>query len=1149
MKNKRINSVGIRDFRKLKCIIVACLVATSCWAVDFSAKLAYSQKTQISLNLSNKTLKEVFKEIERNSEFVIFYYEGVVDSNKRVKINVKKQTIDKILDELFEETDNAYNIVDKQIYITKKAEKKNIVSAPPASQQQKKITGKVMDELGEPLPGVAIQVKGTPRGVTTDIDGSFSIDVSSTNILVFSYLGMQDQEVPVANKKQLFVTLKEKTDELEEVTIVAFAKQKKESVVSSITSVKPSDLKVPSSNLTTALAGRMSGVIAYQRSGEPGRDNTDFFIRGVTTFGYKQDPLILLDNFEISSSDLARLQPDDIESFNIMKDAAATALYGSRGANGVILVTTKHGKEGKPKLSFRVEHAISEPTRMVELADPITYMRLHNEAIKTRNPLGISMYSQSKIENTMSPDRNLYVYPANNWYDIMFKPSATTQRINFNLSGGGKVARYYVAATVNNDNGNLKVDKLSNFNNNINLKRYQLRTNVDISVTKTTELKFRMQGSFDDYNGPINKGDDVYAQVMNANPVLFPPYFAKDKANEFTNHTLFGNYDKGDYINPYAEMVKGYREYSSSQVFAQFELEQKLDFVTKGLAFKGLFNTSRYSYFDMSRSFTPFLYQRGNYDPKTDEYTLVGLNEGKGTEFLEYKAGDKLLNTTTYLEANMNWNRTFNEKHDVSAMVVFTMRNYLTGNAGDLQSSLPGRNMNTAGRLTYGFDSRYFLEANFGYNGSERFSKKERFGFFPSAGLGWLLSNEKFYSETIKKIIPKLKFKGTYGLVGNDAIGSESDRFFYLSNVNMRDDGHGSSFGTYGDKGPSGGSASGISISRYPNERITWEIAKKLDFGVEVNLFDKLEIQADYFHEKRSNILMERASIPGSMGLQAPVSANVGEASGGGFDFSADYNHVVNKDFWVTGRVNFTFAQSEFVFNEEPDYSETPWKSKIGHSLGQEWGYVAERLFVDEEEIRNSPKQFGEYKAGDIKYKDINGDGKISELDQVAIGFPTTPEIIYGFGISLGYKGFDLSTFFQGSARSSFWIDPEKTSPFVNHQSALLKAYADDHWSENNRNVHALWPRMSEGVIENNKQKSTWFMQDGSFLRLKSLEFGYTLPRHILKKMYMENLRLYLSGTNLLTFSNFKLWDVEMGGNGLGYPIQRVYNIGMQLTF
>lgn len=389
--------------------------------------------------------------------------------------------------------------------------------------------------------------------------------------------------------------------------------------------------------------------------------------------------------------------------------------------------------------------------------------------------------------------------------------------------------------------------------------------------------------------------------------------------------------------------------------------------------------------------------------------------------------------------------------------------------------------------------------------------------------------------------------KATYGLVGNDAIGSEDDRFFYLSNVNMNNSYLGSSFGTLGNRGGRG--LSGISISRYPNEDITWEIARKANYGIELGLFDKIEIQADYFTEKRWNILMDRAAIPETMGLQSSLRANVGEAKSHGIDMSLDYNHSINKDLWITGRANFTYATSEFLVYEEPDYSSTPWKSRIGHSLAQEYGYVAERLFIDEEDIRNSPVQFGNYMAGDIKYKDLNGDGKITELDQAAIGYPTSPEIVYGFGFSMGYKDFDLSCFFQGLARESFWIDVEKTSPFIGNQSALLQAYADSHWSETDRNTQALWPRLSTSVVENNNKKSTWFMQNGGFLRLKSLEFGYRIPKHIIDKAHISDLRFYLSGTNLLTFSKFKLWDPEMGGNGLGYPIQRVFNAGVQLSF
>lgn len=1104
----------------------------------------YAQNKSFTFRLEKKTIQEVFDYIEQNSEFMFLFYDKVLDTDRKIDISANDESIQVVLNKLLKNTPVTYEIKDRQIVFKKKTEQP-LVEAP-IKQQQKKVSGKVVDENGESLPGVAIQVKGTPRGVTTDADGSFSIEVTESDVLIFSYLGMEDQSVPVAKKTEMTIVLKEKTDELEEVTVVAFAKQKKESVISSITTVRPGELKVPSSNLTTSLAGRISGLIAYQRSGEPGQDNAEFFVRGVTTFGYKKDPLVLLDNNEISSADLAKIQPDDIASFNIMKDAAATALYGSRGANGVILVTTKEGVEGKARLNVRYEESVTTPTSMVDLADPVTYMRLHNEAIKTRDPLGATMYSQQKIDNTLAGG-NPYVYPANDWYDIMFKKTGRSRRLNFNLSGGGKVASYYITGTYNSDHGNQKVDGISNFNNNVNLKRYILRSNVNIKVTSTTTAKVRLQGTFDDYSGPLDGGDKLYEKVMSANPALFPPYYLPDEANKYTQHVLFGNADKGQYMNPYAEMVKGYKEYSTSDMFAQFELEQKLDFITEGLSLRGLLNTSRYSYFDLKRMYNPFYYSLGLYDKATDSYKLNLLNEQSGTEYLNYAPGEKKVNSALYFESALNWNRTFADKHNVGGLLVFTMREAKNGNENDLQKSLPSRNVNLAGRYTYAYDGRYFVEFNFGYNGSERFAQKERFGFFPSGGLGWFVSNESFYPESWKKVANKLKLKATYGLVGNDAIGSEDDRFFYLSNVNMNNGGLGSSFGTLGNSG--GYSQSGISISRYPNEDITWEIASKANYGIELGLFDKIEIQADYFTEKRWNILMDRAAIPETMGLQSSLKANVGEAKSRGIDMSLDYNHSVNKDFWITGRANFTYATSEFLVYEEPDYSATPWKSRIGHSLSQGYGYVAERLFIDEEDIRNSPVQFGDYMAGDIKYKDLNNDGKITELDQAAIGYPTSPEIVYGFGVSLGYKDFDFSCFFQGLARESFWVDVDKTSPFKGNQSALLEAYANDHWSETNRNTQALWPRLSPTVIENNKQQSTWFMQNGGFLRLKSLELGYRIPRHILSKVHMSDLRLYLSGTNLLTFSKFKLWDPEMGGNGLGYPIQRVFNAGIQLSF
>lgn len=439
------------------------------------------------------------------------------------------------------------------------------------SQQpaRRTIRGKIVDSEGKPLPGVTITILGTTRGVITDMDGSYSIDAAATDKLVFSFIGLESQIVDVGNQTSINVTMQEKTEELEDVTVVAFAKQKKESVLASIETVKPEELRVPSSNLTTALAGRMSGIISYQRSGEPGQDNAEFFIRGVTTFGYKKDPLILIDGIELSSEELSRLHPDDIAAFSIMKDATATALYGARGANGVILVTTKEGKEGKAKVSIRWESSMSQPTKNIELADPITYMNLHNEAVRTRDPLGNLPYSPTKVDNTIA-GTNPQVYPATDWQDLLLKNYTMNHRLNFNISGGGTVARYYISGGVTQDNGILDVPQENNFNSNIDLKKYVIRSNVNINLTKTTEAVLRVHGNFDDYRGPLNGGTQTYQMIMRTNPVLFPAYYTPDEANQYVQHILFGNFGSGGYINPYAEMVKGYKESSTSMMLAQF---------------------------------------------------------------------------------------------------------------------------------------------------------------------------------------------------------------------------------------------------------------------------------------------------------------------------------------------------------------------------------------------------------------------------------------------------------------------------------------------------------------------------------------------------------------------------------------------------
>ena len=1018
-----------------------------------------------------------------------------------------------------------------------------------STMAQINVTGKVTDLMEDAIPGVSVVIRGTTNGTTTDINGEYSISVPrDTSALQFSFLGYETQIIVVGTQRVISVMMKDATLSLEEVSVVAFAKQKKESVLGSIATIRPSELRVPSSNITTAFAGRVAGLISYQQSGEPGRDNASFFIRGITSFGAesKKDPLILIDGMELSTEELVRLNTDDIASFSIMKDATATALYGARGANGVIYVTTKEGKEGKATVNVRLESSFSTPTKKIELADPVTYMRMHNESLKTRNPNATYLYSPEKIYMT---ERGLYpdVFPAVDWYDTMFNDITPSYRANMSISGGGAIARYYVAVNVTEDKGSLKVDKRNNFNSNIDLIKLNVRSNVNINLTKTTEMILRMSATMDDYSGPVNGGEKMYNQVMRANPVLFTPWYKPDEYFSYAKHILFGNAEGSNYVNPYAEAQKGYREYSNNLMHVQFEGKQKLNMITEGLTARVMVNFNRESYFNVSRQYDPYFYNVSSYNLVENSYILRRLSTG--TDFINYSPHDRRVNTTFYLEAATEYNRTFDDAHALNALLVYTMRNYKVGVAENLQLSLPSRNLGVSGRLAYNYDLRYFAEFNFGYNGSERFAKNNRFGFFPSVGGAWMLSNEPFF-YSLKDRIPVVKLKATYGLVGNDAIGSANDRFFYLSEVELYT-GKNVNWGTQLNHNPGG-----VNVTRYANPSIGWETAYKSNIGLELTTQSGFSTIMEVFHERRENILVNRV-IPSTMGIVPSIKANLGKAEGQGFDMELNYEKILNNGLWMSGRGTFTFARSKVLEWEEPDYSATPWKSRVGQAINQEWGYIAERLFIDEAEVRNSPTQFEDYMAGDIKYRDVNGDGIISELDMVPIGHPTVPEINYGFGFSTGYKGFDFSFFFQGSARQSFWFDNGRVAPFQNGdsdprdymlgQNQVIKAFADSYWSESNMDPYAVWPRLSNNAVVNNNQRSTWFMQDAGFIRLKSVEFGYTLPATLLNRIHLKNMRVYVSGTNLLCWSRFKLWDPEMAGNGLGYPIQRVFNVGLNI--
>lgn len=1128
----------ILNFNKMKLTILF-----SFFLFTMSFANSFSQTGKLNLNLKNATVQELIHEIENQTDFYFLYQDEILNDQQRITIQVKDESLDSILKKLENQTSVEVEIADHQIILKKKV----AVKIPLPQTTKKQVTGIISGNDGEPIPGVSILIKGTTNGTVTNPNGEYTLQVSPKDTLQFSFVGKNIVVSVVGDRNIINVTMYDDETELEEVQVVAFGVQKKESVLSSIETVRPGDLKQPASNLTSALAGKIPGLISYQTTGEPGNDNAQFFVRGVTTFGYKTNPLILIDGFEASSTDLARLEPDNIESFSILKDASATVLYGARGANGIIIVVTKSGREGVTKINVRLETHVATPTQMNELLDGVDYMRLYNEARVSRNPVLGTYYSEQKIQSTANGE-NPMIYPNINWYDKLFEKSTINKKANFNISGGGKVATYFVAGTMENETGLLKVDPQNNFNNNININRVQLRNNVIFKLTPTTKLDTRLQGRFERYNGPNSSAGDIFRMVMNSNPVDFPSVYEPDEKHEFVDHTLFGNtFVRGSLkSNPYAEMVRGYEDRNESSITAMATLSQELDFVTEGLKFQAKASINTWSQYSSRRSYNPYYYDLESYNAITGEYKLFNLNPESGESYLGDVEPGRDASAHYYYEARLNWDRTYG-KHSVGAMTVGMFEEYLltSGNSRSIYETLPERNMGNSGRVTYNYDTRYFVEFAYGYNGSEKFSGEKRYGFFPSFGSGWLISNESFWAP-VKDIVNTFKLKATYGKVGNDAIAQRSDRFFYLSDISKGGSGYrwGSTFmNEYG----------GYRINRYANPDITWEVSTKMNLGLELSFLDNsLKIQADAFKDTRDQIYLQRQNFPASAGLEATVSGNVGKVESKGFEGSIDYQYISQKNWWLTGRANFTFATNEYIKLDEKDYADEYLKRQ-GHSINQWWGLIAERLFVDEAEIQNSPKQdFGTYQAGDIKYKDINGDGVVNNNDQVPLGLSTVPEIQYGFGLSAGYKNFDASFFFQGNGRVSMFINPgtgdNGIAPFASRRNAL-SIIAEDYWSETNPDVHAFWPRLSVEPLENNTQTSSWWLRNAAFLRLKTVEMGYNLPKTLFNNLGLKSSRLYFSATNLFVISPFKLWDPEMGRGGLGYPPNKRFNVGVQLSF
>lgn len=1096
----------------------------------------YGQAKTFTVSLKNVTLKEVISYVEKNSQYVFFFKPEVINQSTQISVSLKNATVKQLLDKVSEQANIVYEMKERQIVLKEKK-----VSEQSVSQKKRLLQGLVKDEQGNPIIGASIQLKNTGTGVITDLDGLFQIQVTDKNsVIVISYIGYVTQEISVGDRSSITVQLKEDTKSLEEVVVTAFgATQKKETMVGAIQQVRPAELKVPSSSLSTSFAGRMAGVIAIQRSGQPGADGADFWIRGKSTFGDATGVLIVLDGVEISSSDLNALDPEVIESFSILKDATATAMYGTRGANGVMIVTTKSGQDLlKPIINFRLETSMSQLTSVPEMVGGVDYMKLYNEALTTRG-ITTGLYDDTKIRAT-EQGLNPLVYPNVDWYNEMFNKNAFAQRFNFNIRGGKKAVTYFMSASVKHDAGNLKSlskDYFS-YNNNINVMRYDFVNNLSIKATNTTKISLGLNVSLRDWKGPSAGVDGIFSMSREASPVDFPIVYPARNDKEI--YTLWGGMSGGiynnGYRNPVAEYVVGYKKQFASTVNANIRLDQDLKMVTKGLKLHVLASFKNWSKTETTRKAGYNQFEIDQYNEATGEYTLSRVgNEQKTALNTEGAAtGDRRI----FIQAYLDYKRKFGV-HDVNAMLLYNQDQLDNNKPDNLLSSLPRRKHGIAARLSYAYDDRYLAEVNFGYNGSENFAKNNRFGFFPSIALGYNISQEKFW-EPISNVISHFKLRGSYGLVGNDGI---NERYAYLEDIVLSSDKWKYTTGVNQNV-----NLQGPVWNRYYNPNLTWEVGKKLNVGFDMQLFHQVNLNFDVFKEIRSKIYMQKVNtLPDFIGTgETKIYENSGKMKNVGFDIALDYNKQITKDFFLSFKGTLTYAHNTILERDEPPFQLYPNLSSVGYSRGQHLVYVADGLFRDQADVDSHAEQTLGYipQPGDIKYvdqPDANGncDGIINTNDRVYMGYPEDPEIVYGFGPSMKYKNWDFSFFFQGAARTSILMSG--FHPFgKNATRGVMKFIADDYWSESNPNPNAAYPRLTRDTNANNTVNSSYWLRNGAFLKLKNAEIGYTF------KMF----RAYLNGSNLLTFSPFKHWDPEMGGgSGMQYPTQRVFNIGIQFTF
>lgn len=998
-----------------------------------------------------------------------------------------------------------------------------------------KVSGTVTDEQNQPLIGVNVTIQGvTGFGTTTDVDGKYTIEMEPYNRLVFSYIGFVEQEILIKEQTKQNVVLKEDdATSLDEVIITGTGVQKKLTVTGAVTQISMDDIASTStSNLTNMLAGNVPGVMAMQSSGQPGQNTSEFWVRGISTFGAGSSALVLVDGFP---RDLNEISIEDIESFTVLKDASTTAIYGSKGANGVILITTKKGKAGKVNVDAKFEAAYNTRTMTPEFADGYSYASMMNEALITRNKE--PEYSPEELEILklgLDPD----LYPNVDWQDLLLRNGAMTYRGSLNLSGGGNTARYFISGSYLNEQGMYKVDEniKKDYDTNANSQLYNYRMNVDVDITKTTLVKVGVSGSLRKMNEP-GRAVNVWEALMRQNPIEIPAMYSDGR---FPTRGVDAD------TNPWVLTTQtGYNETWNNKIQTNITLEQKLDFITKGLSFVGRFGYDTNNGSNIRRMKMPELYKANKQRNEAGELVFNRIAAEQKMSQESGSSGSRY----EYLEAELHYNRGFKD-HNIGATLKYNQNSSIStvGIGGDIINGIARRNQGLAGRISYNWKNRYFADFNFGYNGSENFAKGHQFGFFPAMSAAWNVAEEGFIRNNAKWI-NMFKIRYSYGKVGNDNLGA---RFPYLYTIAGVDRGY-----QWADLGYNK-SYTGLAYTSLANNNVTWEIATKHDLGIDLALFkDKFGLTVDYFNEYREGIYMTRNYVSYMVGLNglAPT-ANVGKVSSEGFDGNFHFNQKLGE--WdLTLRGNITYSKNTILDRDEEN-AYYKYQLQKGYRVNQARGLIAAGMFSDYEEIRNYPtQQFGEVMPGDLKYKDVNGDGIVDGGDVVAIGATERPNLIYGVGLSARWKSFDFNVHFQGAGKSSYCIQGPSVYAFSQKEIGnILPDLVDGRWidstisgTEATMNPNASYPRLSYGGNSNNYRASTFWLRNGSYLRLKTLEIGYNLPQKWVNKIYSKNIRLFFIGTNLLTFSEFKLWDPEMASTtGAHYPLAKTFSFGFNIS-